>query len=61
MIFRESELEPRWSSVQDSLESTGTYAMTEDELEFACRTAWRNAPRCPGRINWKSLQIFDCR
>ena len=23
--------------------------------------AWRNAPRCPGRIQWKNLQLFDCR
>ena len=36
---------------------TGTYDLTKTELEFGARTAWRNAPRCIGRIQWSNLHV----
>ena len=36
-----------------------TYCLTADELEWGARTAWRNAPRCPARVVWKKLTVFD--
>uniref|UniRef100_A0A4W5NXK7 Nitric oxide synthase, inducible n=1 Tax=Hucho hucho TaxID=62062 RepID=A0A4W5NXK7_9TELE len=41
--------------------STGTYQLTVEELAFGARQAWRNAPRCIGRIQWSNLQLFDAR
>ena len=35
--------------------------MTHNELYFACQTAWRNASRCIGRINWSKIHLFDGR
>jgi len=35
----------------------GTYDLTEKELIFGCRMAWRNASRCIGRIQWNKLQV----
>ena len=35
--------------------------MTHDELVWAARMAWRNAPRCPARVIWKNLTVFDKR
>ena len=35
--------------------------MKETELSFAARTAWRNAPKCIGRMQWSRLQVFDAR
>jgi nitric-oxide synthase len=32
-----------------------------DDLTAAARAAWRNAPRCVGRLHWKSLQVLDAR
>ena len=35
--------------------------MTSDELVWGARMAWRNAPRCPARVIWKKLTVFDKR
>ncbi|RXN16225.1 nitric oxide inducible-like protein [Labeo rohita] len=40
---------------------TGSYTLTTDELTFGAKQAWRNAPRCIGRIQWANLQLFDER
>ena len=53
--------EERWKVVQEELEEKGYYELTTDELEWGGRTAWRNAPRCPARVVWKKLIVFDCR
>ncbi|EEB12398.1 Nitric-oxide synthase, salivary gland, putative [Pediculus humanus corporis] len=51
----------RWDQVEKSIKETGTYQLTETELTFGAKLAWRNAPRCIGRIQWSKLQVFDCR
>ncbi|XP_011646208.1 nitric oxide synthase, salivary gland [Pogonomyrmex barbatus] len=51
----------RWESVQREVIATGTYQLTETELVFGAKLAWRNAVRCIGRIQWSKLQVFDCR
>ena len=44
-------------AVTKEIETTGTYQLTGDELIFATKQAWRNAPRCIGRIQWSNLQV----
>ncbi|XP_012275116.1 nitric oxide synthase, salivary gland isoform X2 [Orussus abietinus] len=51
----------RWNSVEKEVATTGTYQLTETELVFGAKVAWRNATRCIGRIQWSKLQVFDCR
>ncbi|XP_067866663.1 nitric oxide synthase 2b, inducible [Heterodontus francisci] len=51
----------RIEQVTKSITGTGTYDLTYDELVFAAKQAWRNAPRCIGRIQWSNLQVFDAR
>ncbi|NWU89997.1 NOS2 protein, partial [Upupa epops] len=51
----------RLEAVTKEIETTGTYCLTKDELVFAAKQAWRNAPRCIGRIQWSNLQVFDAR
>uniref|UniRef100_A0A8C5JFF3 Nitric oxide synthase n=1 Tax=Junco hyemalis TaxID=40217 RepID=A0A8C5JFF3_JUNHY len=51
----------RLEAVTKEIERTGTYHLTKDELTFAAKQAWRNAPRCIGRIQWSNLQVFDAR
>ncbi|XP_045171466.2 nitric oxide synthase, brain-like [Mercenaria mercenaria] len=51
----------RWSEVEKSIIDKGTYELTTPELTFGAKTAWRNAPRCIGRIQWSKLQVFDAR
>nr|QJF53971.1 Nitric oxide synthase [Sinohyriopsis cumingii] len=51
----------RWMDVITAIENTGTYELTINELIFGAKTAWRNAPRCIGRIQWFKLQVFDAR
>ncbi|XP_015277399.1 PREDICTED: nitric oxide synthase, inducible [Gekko japonicus] len=51
----------RLEAVAKEIEATGTYQLTMEELNFAARQAWRNAPRCIGRIQWSNLQVFDAR
>lgn len=51
----------RLVEVLGSIEKTGTYELKETELNFGARTAWRNASKCIGRIQWSKLQVFDAR
>ncbi|MBN3299782.1 NOS2 protein, partial [Amia calva] len=51
----------RVEAVALEIEKTGTYQLTSEELVFAAKQAWRNAPRCIGRIQWSNLQVFDAR
>ena len=55
----EEEREKRWNTIQQQIESQGTYDLDEKELVFGARLAWRNAARCIGRIQWKKLQVSD--
>ncbi|XP_067393807.1 nitric oxide synthase, inducible [Emydura macquarii macquarii] len=55
------EHQERMESVTEEIERTGTYQLTKDELIFATKQAWRNAPRCIGRIQWSNLEVFDAR
>ncbi|NXL89390.1 NOS2 protein, partial [Alectura lathami] len=62
--FKELKIEKhlaRLETVTKEIETTGTYHLTKDELIFAAKLAWRNAPRCIGRIQWSNLQVFDAR
>jgi nitric-oxide synthase, bacterial len=56
-----SAFNKRWAEVRRSLNKTGTYQHTEEELAFGARVAWRNHGRCIGRIYWESLEVVDCR
>lgn len=51
----------RLDEVKRELKEKGTYQLKTSELVFGAKLAWRNATRCIGRIQWKKLQIFDCR
>ena len=47
----------RLDEVINSINASGSYELKETELCFGARTAWRNAPRCIGRISWSKLQV----
>ena len=47
----------RMSAITEAIHSSGTYQLTEQELHFGAKLAWRNAPRCIGRIQWTKLQV----
>lgn len=49
--------ETRWEQVQKEVNLTGTYQLTETELAFGAKLAWRNSGRCIGRIQWAKLQV----
>ena len=51
----------RLQEVLTTLDQTNSYCLTGDELVWGARTAWRNAPRCPARMIWKNLHVFDRR
>ena len=48
----------RWAEVEKAIEKKGTYELTTSELTFGAKTAWRNAARCIGRIQWSKLQVI---
>ncbi len=39
----------RLNSIKQSIEETGTYTHTSEELSFGAKLAWRNSNRCIGR------------
>ena len=49
----------RVADITDQINKTGLYNMTYDELDFGAKTAWRNAPRCIGRIQWNNLKVLS--
>ena len=51
----------RLNSIKQSIEQTGTYTHTSEELIFGAKLAWRNSNRCIGRHFWRQLDVFDCR
>jgi len=51
----------RWNEVSESIQKTGTYEHTLDELTYGARLAWRNSTRCIGRYFWQHLHIRDMR
>ena len=44
--------------IQKEIQLTGTYELTEEELNFGAKLAWRNAARCIGRIQWNKLKVI---
>lgn len=62
--FEENELQDlsqRVGQVQDEISATGSYKLTEEELIYGAKVAWRNSNRCIGRLFWKSLKVRDRR
>ncbi|KAM9468990.1 nitric oxide synthase, inducible-like [Clarias gariepinus] len=62
--FKNSKIDEhlaRVTEVASEIENSGTYQLTLEELAFGAKQAWRNAPRCIGRIQWSNLQVFDAR
>nr|AAX85386.1 inducible nitric oxide synthase form A [Carassius auratus] len=62
--IKNSKIEEHMSRLEEvtkEIEATGSYRLTTKELEFGAKQAWRNAPRCIGRIQWANLQLFDAR
>ncbi|KAI5608636.1 nitric oxide synthase, inducible isoform X2 [Silurus asotus] len=62
--FKTSKIEEHLARVNEvacEIDATGTYQLTGEELAFGAKQAWRNAPRCIGRIQWSNLQMFDAR
>lgn len=55
------EMEKRIEVVLSSIESTGSYIHTKEELSYGAKMAWRNNSRCIGRLFWESLELFDER
>ncbi|EJK55330.1 hypothetical protein THAOC_24946, partial [Thalassiosira oceanica] len=51
----------RIDQVKTSIETTGIYTHTFDELQHGARVAWRNAPKCSNRGYWAGLKLLDCR
>ena len=58
-FFRKNttEHQNRVTDITEQIHKTGLYDMTYDELCFGAKTAWRNAPRCIGRIQWNNLKV----
>lgn len=59
-----SKIEEHLSRVEEvakEIDATGSYQLTTKELEFGAKQAWRNAPRCIGRIQWAKLQVVSLK
>ncbi|MFE5323010.1 nitric oxide synthase oxygenase [Paenibacillus sp. NPDC056579] len=55
------EAERRIDEIINSIEETGTYRHTYEELQYGARASWRNNARCIGRLFWPTLEVFDER
>ena len=49
--------EQRMCVIRESIENTGTYEHTFDELQHGARIAWRNAPKCSNRKYWEQVRM----
>ncbi|UYO05307.1 nitric oxide synthase oxygenase [Paenibacillus sp. PSB04] len=57
----EAETVRRLAEIRASIEETGTYEHTYEELVHGAKMAWRNSNRCIGRLFWDSMQVIDER
>jgi len=60
-VIDQSEYLTRYDEIESSISRNGIYRMHFDELEHACRVAWRSSARCIGRLPWRTLIVRDCR
>ena len=51
----------RCSKIKMQIEEADGYIMKTEELKYGATVARRNAPSCPGRIQWKKIHVFDSR
>jgi sulfite reductase alpha subunit-like flavoprotein/hemoglobin-like flavoprotein len=51
----------RWAEIENEVRATGTYTQTYEELAYGAQVAWRNSPKCVGRIAWRNMIVRDCR
>ncbi|MEM6318968.1 MAG: nitric oxide synthase oxygenase [Bacteroidota bacterium] len=58
---QKTELTKRLGEVHTAIAQTGTYELTQEELTFGAKLAWRNSNRCVGRLFWKTLKVLDFR
>jgi nitric-oxide synthase len=49
------------AEAQEDVRRLGFCRQTAEELELACRLAWRNNRRCIGRRFWETLEVADRR
>lgn len=54
-------LAPRVAAALAAVAEGNGVGLSEGELAFAARVAWRNQARCIGRLYWRSLLVRDCR
>ena len=59
--WTEAKTRRRWGAILREVRATGTYTHSHEELDYGAKLAWRNAPKCIGRISWKNLIVRDCR
>ena len=52
------QYEKRLAEIIQSIQTTGSYELTETELNYGARLAWRNSSKCIGRIQWSNLQVY---
>jgi nitric-oxide synthase len=57
----QGSLAKRWAEVERETDALGTYTLTQQELMFGARAAWRHSVRCVGRLRWQSLVVRDAR
>lgn len=56
-----SKTQSRLGAIAREIRATGSYTHTTEELDYGAKLAWRNAPKCIGRISWKNLIVRDLR
>jgi nitric-oxide synthase len=49
----------RIAAAHRSIDTTGTYELTEEERSYGCRIAWRDFEGCIRAGSWRSLVILD--
>ncbi|MWV46497.1 nitric oxide synthase [Paenibacillus sp. HJL G12] len=57
----DQEVAQRLVEIRASIEASGTYEHTYEELEHGAKMAWRNSNRCIGRLFWDSMHVIDER
>lgn len=66
LYCRELNKEPaffteRWMQIESQIENEGTYTLTDEELDYGSKVAWRNSNKCIGRLFWQTMHVHDYR
>lgn len=54
-------IDSRWQEIEQDILLHNSYELTQEELAYGAKVAWRNSNKCIGRLFWQTMHVHDRR